>query len=115
MSRQLSNHSGHAFPDVVARIQKRIAEGLSQLSPHLRAWAQAHVVTPRVTTLFTGLESSTTEKYWLVTDATGKDDGSCQVIYTEDLDSFGLSVILQGGRHCCMGFYGEFADAIESM
>jgi hypothetical protein len=105
----------HTSPDVVARIQKRVADGLSQLPPHLRAWAEAHVVPPRAITLFTNLESSTTEDYWLVTDATGKDDGSYRVIYTEDLDSFGLSVILEGGRHCCMGFYGEFAETIESM
>lgn len=102
-------------PDVVARIQTRVADGLLQLSPHLRAWAEAHVVTPRAITLFTGLESSTTEDYWLVTDATGTDDSSYRVIYTEDIDAFGLSVVLQGGRDCCMGFHGDFAETVESM
>jgi hypothetical protein len=102
-------------PDVVARIQKRVADGLSHLSAPLLVWAEAHLITPRVVTLFSGLDSSTTVDYWLVTDATGSDDGSYRVIYTEDLDSFGLSVILEGERHCCIGFYGGFAEAIESM
>jgi hypothetical protein len=72
-------------------------------------------VAPRVITLFTDLEGSTTDEYWLVTDATGNEDGSYRVIFTEDLDSFGLSVVLEDGRHCCLGFNGEFADTIESM
>jgi len=105
----------HTSPDVVAQIQKRVADGLSQLSPLLRAWAETHVITPRIITLFTDLESKTTEDYWLVTDAVGKDDSSYRVIYTNDLDCFGLSVILQGGRDCCIGFYGEFAEAVENM
>ena len=77
-------------PDVVVRIQKRVAVGLPRLSAHLRAWAEAHIVAQRVITLFTDLKGSTTGEYWLVTDATGNEDGSYRVIFTEDLNSFGL-------------------------
>ena len=101
--------------DVILRIEKLVAEGLPLLAPHLRAWAETHLIEPRVVTLFTGLDSSATEDFWLVTGDIGKDDSSYRVIYTEDLESFGLSVILQNGRHCCLGFYGQFAEAIVAM
>ena len=118
LSRQATRVHVTATPssrDIRGRIRKAIAGALPQLTPSLRAWAEAHLIPPRPITLYVDFGGSTTEEFWLATDATGKADGSYRVIYTEDLDCFGLSVILSGGRDYCMGFYGGFAETIQNM
>ncbi len=102
-------------PDIVARIRNRVVDGLTRLTPPLRIWAEAHIAAPRLITLFTALDASATEQYWLVTDDIGSEDGSYRVIYAEDLDCFGLAVRLQSGRGCCYGFFGSFDETVQNM
>lgn len=105
----------HSPQETAQRIHECVASGLERLPSNLRDWAMPHIISPRVVVLFINLTSLETEEFWLITDATGTNDSSYRVIYTEDLDSFGLSVILEGGRDCCLGFCGDFDKAIQSM
>ncbi len=108
--------TNHNPQETAQRIRERVEIGLQRLSPHLCDWAKQHIVSPRVVKLFKDLTSLETEEFWLVTDNYGgMRDSSYRVIYTEDLDSFGLSVILNDGRDCCMGFHGDFDNAVQRM
>ncbi|MBI1925690.1 hypothetical protein HYR99_15725 [Candidatus Poribacteria bacterium] len=82
---------------------------------HLRDWGKAHLIAPRRITFYPNLETSDMDSCWLVTDHTGVQDAGYRVIYDEALDMFGLITELHDGRVYCLGFYGGFAETIESM
>lgn len=66
-------------------------------------------------TFCTHLETEETDSCWLVTDHTGVQDSGYRVIYDEALDMFGLITELQDGRVYSLGFFGDFAETIDSM
>ncbi len=101
--------------EVKRLIVKRVKKDLSKLPPHLRDWGKAHVINPRRITFCTNLETGETDSGWLVTDHIGVQDSGYRVIYDEALDMFGLITELQDGRVYGLGFYGDFAETIDSM
>jgi hypothetical protein len=101
--------------EVKRLIVKRVKKDLSKLPRHLRDWGKAHLIAPRRITFYSNLETGETDSGWLVTDHTGVQDSSCCVIYDEALDMFGLITELHDGRVYCLGFYGGFAETIESL
>ncbi len=89
--------------------------GLSELSPDLRAWAEGHLIAPRLVRLLDSLESSETSAYWLVTDHTGSADSSYRVVYDERHDAFGFEVTLDDGRELFLGRVGSFAETVSEL
>jgi hypothetical protein len=99
----------------INRIKTLVKTSLPKLSPHLREWAEQHIIPPRqvsVALLDDGREIIT---LWLVTDHTGQHDSSSRVVFDDKKEKFGLEMTLANGVHWFMGLYGEFAKTVESM
>jgi hypothetical protein len=100
---------------VVEQIDLKVQESLPSLKPHLRSWAQQHLIQPRKINLSIDSDGNTSKDFWLVTDHNGKDDSSYRVVYDADEKIFGLEVTLETGIEWYMGAYGTFAEAVENM
>lgn len=100
---------------MIDQIKSQVEEGLSKLSPHLREWAEKHLIVPHQIKLSLDLENKTHETFWLVTDDVGIKDASYRVVYDSKNKSFGLECTLEDGVNWYMGEYGDFAETIENM
>jgi hypothetical protein len=99
----------------IDQIAKLVDQGKVSLAPHLRAWAEAHLVNPRTIEVCTDLNTGCTDHVWLVTDHTGRKDSGYRVVYDSDMDMFGLETQIQDGPSYLLGLIGTFAETIESM
>ena len=97
------------------RIERLVEQGLGELTPHLRAWAESHLITPKRVRLFDSIESPETFPCWLVTDHKGVNDSSYRVVYDENRNQFGFEVKLADGRELFMGWIGSFAETVENL
>jgi hypothetical protein len=97
------------------RIRELVQADLPKLTPHLRAWAEAHLAVPRKETFSEDSDGMKLITLWLVTDNTGSEDSSSRVVFDPDADKFGLEMELQNGTHWFLGLDGGFAEAIKNM
>ena len=100
---------------MIDQIKSQVEESLSKLPPHLREWAEKHLITPRSIELSLDENGKTYETFWLVTDHVGFEDGNYRVVYDTKKKSFGLECTLQDGVNWYMGKYEDFAEAIKNM
>jgi len=100
---------------VIVHIETLIEEELPKLPPHLRIWAKQHLVEPRRVLLSRNEDGTGEIALWLVTDHIGKNDSTMRVVFDEIKDSFGLEMAMTDEIHWFMGFYGDFAKAVQGM
>ena len=100
---------------VVAELTSRVQAELPLLAQHLRAWFDAHRVSPREITVSADPDGARTLRVWLVTDHLGDSDASSRVVYDATTKMFGLVMELRTGLLWYMGPYGSFADTLESI
>ena len=101
--------------NIIDHINELVHKELPSLAPHLKEWAEQHLVTPYQVTISKdpgGLEEI---KLWLVTDHTGHQDSSSRVVFDADVDEFGLEMTLSNGVAWFMGIYGGFTETVENM
>lgn len=97
-------------------IRARVAADLPRLGRSLRAWAEAHLIPPRLVELAGDPDGKTRVLVWLVTDHVGREDANYRVVYDPDAAAFGLEMTLSSGMQWYMGPHeGGFADVIEGM
>jgi hypothetical protein len=97
------------------RIRAKISESVVLLAPHLRSWAEAHLIAPRQVRLSLDPDGTSSKDLWLVTDHVGTNDASYRVVYDDETDGFGLECTLETGVEWYMGDYGSFAETVENM
>ena len=97
------------------RIRAKISEGIALLAPHLRSWADEHLIAPRQVRLALDANGTSFRDLWLVTNHVGINDSSYRVVYDDDTDAFGLECTLDSGVEWYMGNYGSFAEAVQNM
>lgn len=100
---------------VVQKIVLEVNQGLAELKPHLRRWAEDHLIQPRQIELSLDPDGKLSGVLWLVTDHTGHEDSSSRVVYDEANGQFGLEQTLNTGIQWYMGPYGSFSECIENM
>lgn len=100
---------------IAHRIQALVEADLSALAPHLRAWAQEHLISPHPMVLYSGPDTESIETLWLVTDHTSERDSSYRVIFDPAESAFGLEVTTVDGRALLLGLYGTFTETVEGM
>jgi hypothetical protein len=112
-----SGSSGTADPanQPPERILAQIAADLPALAPHLRHWAETHLVAPRPVCVQAEHDGRATRVLWLVTDDTGDNDAGYRVVYDPDAAAFGLETRTAEGHSSFLGLYGSFAAAVESI
>ncbi len=64
---------------MVDQIKSQVEEGISKLSPHLRKWAEKHLIVPRTIKLSLDPEGKTHKVFWLVTEHVSFEDASYRV------------------------------------
>lgn len=92
-----------------------VNQGLRELPPELRTWAETHLTVPRRVRLFSSMDSSEASTYWLVTDHTGERDSNYRVVYDERHNQFGVGMALDDSRELFMGGFGSFAETISNL
>jgi hypothetical protein len=100
---------------VITRIQVLVKTELPTLAPHLRKWAEKHLITPRKVSLSLDENGTGEITLWLVTDHVGESDSACRVVFDETKGWFGLEMAMKNNIHWFMGLYGGFAETIEGM
>jgi len=100
---------------VIARIEGEVAAGLAALDEHYRAWAEAHLVSPRPVMVQVSTASDTAATFWLVTAETGTDDSGYRIVYDADMEMFGLIARVPGRGDVLLGLYGDFARTVIGM
>ncbi|MDQ3817004.1 MAG: hypothetical protein M3362_04855 [Acidobacteriota bacterium] len=101
--------------EIQNRIRRLIEQGMAELSPELRAWAESHLTFPRRVQLLDSLDTQETSSYWLITDRTGVNDSSYRVVYDERHDTFGFEVTLEDDRELFLGRVGSFAETVRDL
>lgn len=101
-----------AVPD---HIRALVETGLPALAPHLRTWAQEHLVPLRPVVLYSGPDTESVETVWLVTDRTSERDSGYRIIFDPAESAFGLEVTTLEGRAILLGLYGTFAETVNGM
>ncbi|MEK7656772.1 MAG: hypothetical protein AAB412_03380 [Elusimicrobiota bacterium] len=97
------------------KLKSAIQLDLPKLAPHLKAWAEAHLTTPRALDLFTSPEGPESLEFILVTDHTGREDANCRIVFNPRTNEFGLETTIEGGRCWFLGDYGSFSETVENM
>ena len=100
---------------ILQKIKMEVNRGLAELKPHLRLWAENHIINPRRIELSLDPDGMASVELWLVTDHTGHEDSSSRVVYDEAIESFGLEQTLNTGVEWYMGPYGSFSECVENM
>lgn len=99
---------------VIQEIDAFVKVALPNMPPHLRQWAEEHLVTPRQE-IFAQKEDGEGEiSLWLVTDHTQNRDSASRVVYDEVAKVFGLVTDMQNDVKWFMGLYGNFAETIDA-
>lgn len=101
--------------EVVSHIKELVEKDLPNLPPHIKAWAEEHLVQPRQVTLALKDDGQGEVMLWLVTDHSGKRDSACRVVFDEKRSRFGLEMRMANGVNWFMGLYGSFAEAVDAM
>ena len=96
-------------------IREKVAAGLSKLPNHLKTWGELHLIEPKRITVYNSVKSCGQDFAWLITDHNGIKDSGYRVVYNEELKMFGLIMNLTDGRIYCLGYSGDFDQAIEGM
>ena len=87
---------------------------LPKLAPHLRAWVESHLTTPRALDLFTSPEGPEFLEFILVTDYTRRKDASYRIVFNPRTKKFGLETTIEGGRCWFLGDDGSFSETVEN-
>jgi hypothetical protein len=96
-------------------IERRVKTEILLLAPHLRVWAEAHLVKPREFVAALDPTGHPTATFWLVTDNTGTHDAAYRVVFDPREASFGTVVTLENGIHWFLRHDESFSSAIENM
>jgi hypothetical protein len=99
----------------IFKIQEIVKRGIESLTPHYKSWIERRLIEPEKVAIYTDLDCTTKEKYWLLTEDPRLDDTNHRLLYFSEMDMFGLAVKLEDGRTCCLGLYDSFAEAVKSM
>jgi hypothetical protein len=103
------------YTELVQLIRRGVAEGMAALPPHLRAWAEAHLVEPRPIRAALDADGQAWSEFLLVTDDIGRDDSSCRVVYDPTAELFGTVTQVQGGPLWYLGPDDSFHEAVTNM
>lgn len=102
--------------DIMARIAAGVARDLPNMAPHLREWAEAHLVEPRLVDVCDDPDGLVPMgQMWLVTDDTGQDDACMRVVFDPEDESFGLIMACQGKVNWFCGGGEGFAQAVNNI
>lgn len=96
-------------------IKTLVQADLQKLKPHLREWAEQHLVPPHQVTLFINPDGDETIILWLVTDHTGHHDASYRIVFDEEKQEFGLGMQWAEDVEWYMGTCGGFAETVRKM
>ena len=96
--------------DILRHIQNHIDKSLLELDEHLILWLKEHIVSPFLVTLIINETSGETETYWQLTNDTGINDSSYQVIYCPTNNAFGITMC-----DIFLGLYGDLSDTVMNM
>jgi hypothetical protein len=100
---------------IIRHINEKVEESLPKLQPHIRSWAEKHLVNPKPIDLSLNEKGEGEITLWLVTDHIDNNDASCRVVYDSEKDSFGLEMTMANEVNWFMGYYGGFAEAVEAI
>lgn len=101
--------------EIAETISRFVQVSLPKVAPHLREWAEAHLVSPRKQEFASDPDGNETTQLWLVTDHNGNNDSSCRIVFDDEESMFGLEMTLQDGTNWFMRLYGSFDQTVESM
>jgi len=102
--------------NVEAHIQTLVLSDLPRLAPHLRDWAERHLIGPRLLAARVDPDKQETVRVWLVTDDVGEDDSSDRIVFDPEANAFGHLTTLDDGTLWYRGpARGGFADAVRNL
>ncbi len=102
-------------PEVLEAIRLGVRAGMARLPDRLRAWADAHLVEPRMIRAAVDSDGKDWSEFVLVTDDTGQDDGSYRVVYDPTSHTFGTVTEIQNGSLWYLGPDDSFDSAVVHM